>query len=62
MFLNGEGVSGIFVKNNKGIVVLLGEYKVLNIGIINMFGNKVIGMFVEKGYLKNEGIINIIGL
>ena len=26
-----------------------------------MSGNKAIGMFAEKGYLKNEGTINITG-
>ena len=59
--LNGEGASGIFVKNNKGTAASSGEHKALNTGTINMSGNKAIGMFAEKGYLKNEGTINITG-
>ncbi|AVQ14852.1 autotransporter domain-containing protein [Fusobacterium nucleatum subsp. nucleatum ATCC 25586] len=59
--LNGEGASGILVKNNKGTAASLGEHKALNTGTINMSGNKAIGMFAEKGYLKNEGTINITG-
>ena len=59
--LNGEGASGIFVKNNKGTAASSGEHKALNTGTINMSGNRAVGMLSEKGYLKNEGTINITG-
>ena len=60
--LNGEGASGIFVQNNKGTAASSGEHKALNTGTINMSGNRAVGMLAEKGYLKNEGTINITGL
>ena len=59
--LNGEGASGIFVKNNKGTAASSGEHKALNTGTINMSGNGAVGMLAKNGYLKNEGTINITG-
>ncbi|WP_195339911.1 autotransporter-associated N-terminal domain-containing protein [Fusobacterium sp. 1001295B_180824_G3] len=59
--LDGEGASGIFVRNNKGTAASSGDHKAINNGTINMSGNGATGMYAEKGQLKNEGTINITG-